>query len=114
MDRSNISQVNFHIDGVLIIDFLSLRSATNNIIVDMQNQMRTNEIRIDLLRQQNESLKCSLEKLLTMNHNNNHNSSMVSEERYEELRSQSRQEPPQRRYSYANETVPSVGFSHCS
>lgn len=78
----------------------------------MQNQIRTNEIRVDLLRRQNDSLKASLEKLLTMNHNNNHDSSMVSEERYEELRSQSRQEQPHRRYSFANETVPSVGFSH--
>lgn len=78
----------------------------------MQNQIRTNEIRVDLLRRQNESLRSSLEKLLTMNHNNNnHDSSMVSEERYEELRSQSRQDQSQRRYSYANETAPSVGSS---
>jgi hypothetical protein len=68
----------------------------------MQNQMRTNEIRIDLLRRQNDSLKSSLEKLLTMNNNNN--SSSVTGERYEELRSQSRQEQPYRRYSYGNET----------
>ncbi|CAF4735521.1 unnamed protein product [Rotaria sp. Silwood1] len=77
---------------------------TNNIIIDMQNQMRTNEIRIDLLRKQNDSLKSSLEKLLSMNNNNN-SSSLVTEERYEELRNQSRQEQSYRRYSYGNETV---------
>ncbi len=74
----------------------------------MQNQMRTNEIRIDLLRRQNESLKSSLEKLLSMN--NNHNSSSITEERYEELRSQSRQEQPYRRYSYGNETMTLVNI----
>ena len=73
----------------------------------MQNQIRTNELRIDLLRQQNESFKLSLEKLLSMNSN----SSLVSEERYEEMRNQSRQEQSYRRYSFANEIVPSVRFS---
>ncbi len=71
----------------------------------MQNQMRTNEIRIDLLRRQNDSLKSSLEKLLSIN---NSSQSLVTGERYEELRSQSRQEPPDRRYSYGNETVTPV------
>ncbi|UJR36580.1 hypothetical protein I4U23_029299 [Adineta vaga] len=81
---------------------------THNIAIDMQNQMRTNEIRVDLLRKQNESLKRSLEKLLSMNNNNNNNnnnmSSIVTEERYEELRTQSRQETAPRRYSYGNES----------
>jgi hypothetical protein len=72
----------------------------------MQNQIRTNEIRIDLLRRQNESLKSSLEKLLSMN-----NSSLVSEERYEELRTQSRQEQPYRRNSYGNESITPVNMS---
>lgn len=88
---------------------------TNNIIIDMQNQMRTNEIRIDLLRKQNDSLKSSLEKLLSMNNNNNyynnfddHNQSSITEERYEELRNQSRPEQPQRRYSYGNEAITPV------
>lgn len=40
---------------------------TNNIIVDMQNQIRTNEIRIDLLRKQSQSLKISLDKCLATN-----------------------------------------------
>lgn len=71
----------------------------------MQNQIRTNELRVDLLRQQNESLKSSLDKLLSMNNQNS-----ISEERYEELRNQSRQEQSYRRYSFANETVPSVRF----
>ncbi|CAF4350072.1 unnamed protein product, partial [Rotaria magnacalcarata] len=57
----------------------------------MQNQMRTNEIRIDLLRKQNDSLKSSLEKLLAVN---NTSPSLVTGERYEELRNQSRQEQP--------------------
>jgi hypothetical protein len=72
----------------------------------MQNQMRTNEIRIDLLRKQNDSLKSSLEKLLSMNNNNSPSS--ITEGRYEELRNQSRQEQPYRRYSYANESVTPV------
>jgi DNA repair exonuclease SbcCD ATPase subunit len=80
--------------------------ATNNIIIDMQNQLRTNEIRIDLLRKQNDSLKSSLEKLLSMN--NSHSPPLVTEERYEELRNHSRQEQPYRRYSYGNETVTPV------
>lgn len=71
----------------------------------MQNQIRTNEIRIDLLRKQNESLKASLEKLLSRNNNNNSPSSVITEERYEELRNQSKQEQPYRRYSYSNETI---------
>ncbi|CAM2705980.1 unnamed protein product [Rotaria socialis] len=75
---------------------------SNNIIIDMQNQMRTNEIRIDLLRKQNDSLKSSLEKLLAVN---NTSPSLVTGERYEELRNQSRQEQPYRRYSYSNETI---------
>ncbi len=79
--------------------------ATNNIVIDMQNQLRTNEMRIELLRKQNDSLKSSLEKLLAMN-----SQPLVSEERYEELRSQSRQEQPYRRYSYGNETVTPVDF----
>ncbi|CAF0975911.1 unnamed protein product [Adineta steineri] len=78
-------------------------STTNNIVIDMQNQMRTNEIRVDLLRKQNESLKISLEKLLSMHSNNNNTPSLITEERYEELRSQSRQEQPHRKYSYENE-----------
>lgn len=71
----------------------------------MRNQMRTNEIRIDLLRKQNESLKNSLEKLILMN---NTMPSMVTEERYEELRTQSRQEQEPRRYSYGNESASQV------
>jgi hypothetical protein len=71
----------------------------------MQNQMRTNEIRIDLLRRQNDSLKSSIEKLLSRNNNS---PSLITEERYEELRNQSRQEQPYRRYSYGNETITSV------
>lgn len=82
--------------------------ATNNIVIDMQNQMRTNEIRIDLLRKQNDSLKTSLEKLLSMN---NGSPSSITEERYEEIRNQSRQEQRSRRYSYGNETVSSVNFT---
>ena len=72
----------------------------------MQNQMRTNEIRIDLLRKQNDSLKSSLDKLISMNNNNN--SSLITGERYEELRNQSRQEQEYRRYSYGNESVTPV------
>jgi len=87
------------------ISILFYYLATNNIIIDMKNQIRTNEIRIDLLRRQNDSLKSSLEKLLSMN-----SQPLVSEERYEELRSQSRQEQPYRRYSYGNETVTPVDF----
>jgi hypothetical protein len=84
---------------------LVLHLATNNIVNDMQNQLHTNEIRIDLLRKQNDSLKSSLEKLLLRNNNS---PSMVTEERYEEIRNQSRQEQSYRRYSYGNETVTSV------
>jgi len=71
----------------------------------MQNQMRTNEIRIDLLRRQNDSLKSSIEKLLLRNNNS---PSIVTEDRYEELRNQSRQEQPYRRYSHGNEIITSV------
>lgn len=71
----------------------------------MQNQIRTNEIRIDLLRKQNESFKSSLEKLLSVN---NVSTPLVTEERYEELRNQSRQEQPYRRYSYGQETITPV------
>lgn len=81
--------------------------STNNIINDMQNQIRTNEIRIDLLRKQNDSLKSSLAKLLSMNNTQ----PLVAEDRYEELRNQSKQEQPYRRYSYGNETItPVLGF----
>lgn len=77
----------------------------------MQNQMRTNEIRIDLLRKQNDSLKSSLEKLLSINHDS---PSLVTGERYEELRNQSRQEQqqqqPYRRYSHGNESITPVKF----
>lgn len=71
----------------------------------MQNQIRTNEIRIDLLRKQNESFKSSLEKLLSVN---NVSTPLVTEERYEELRNQSRQEQPYRRYSYGQEPITPV------
>ena len=71
----------------------------------MQNQIHTNELRIDLLRKQNDSLKVSLEKFLSVQ---NHSPPMVTEERYEELRNQSRQEQLHRRYSFANETITSV------
>ena len=68
--------------------------------------MRTNEIRIDLLRKQNESLKNSIEKLLSMNTTL---PTMVTEERYEELRTQSRQEQVPRKSSFVNESIASVG-----
>ena len=73
----------------------------------MQNQIRTNEIRIDLLRKQNDSLKSSLEKLLSLN---NPSSSIVIEQRNDELRNQSRRQQSYRRYSYENETNTSVSF----
>ncbi|CAF1394768.1 unnamed protein product [Rotaria sp. Silwood1] len=80
-------------------------STTNNFVHDMQNQMRTNEFRIDSLQKQNDSLKFSLEKLqLTNNHTN---PLLVTEERYEKLRNQSKQEQSYRQYSHANETLPS-------
>jgi hypothetical protein len=87
------------------ISILFYYLATNNIIIDMKNQIRTNEIRIDLLRRQNDSLKSSLEKLLSINNNS---PSLVTEERYEEIRNQSRQEQPYRRYSYGNENITPV------
>ncbi|CAF0967377.1 unnamed protein product, partial [Rotaria sordida] len=117
MLKSNIEQLHEQIQQMdeheqMLLQYPDLNGpieheqTTNNIMIDMQNQMRTNEIRIDLLRKQNDSLKSSLEKLLSMNNNNNNNnSSLVTEERYEELRSQSRQEQPYRRYSYGNETI---------
>lgn len=74
----------------------------------MQNQIRTNEIRIDLLRKQNESLKTSLEKLLLAQQNQHSQSqvSMINEERYEELRNQSRQESMRyRRFSSGNDST---------
>ncbi|CAF3226496.1 unnamed protein product [Rotaria socialis] len=82
--------------------FLFLNLVSNNIIIDTQNQMRTNEIPIDLLRKQNDSLKSSLEKLLIVH---NTSPSLVTGERYEELRNQSRQEQSYRRYSYSNESI---------
>jgi hypothetical protein len=82
--------------------------ATNNFILDMQNQIRTNEIRIELLRKQNDSLKLSLEKLLFVQQNSS--SSTMTEQRYEQMRSQSRQEPTHRRYSHGNENTVSSAF----
>ncbi|CAF1299404.1 unnamed protein product [Adineta ricciae] len=61
---------------------------SHNIVVDMQNQMRTNEI----------------QKLLSMN---NTLPTMVTEERYEELRTQSRQEQVPRKSSFVNEPIAS-------
>ncbi|CAM2713636.1 unnamed protein product [Rotaria socialis] len=43
-------------------------STSNNFLIDMQTQMRTNELRIDLLRKQNDSLKSSLEQIRVPNH----------------------------------------------
>lgn len=54
----------------------------------MQNQIRTNEIRIDLLRKQNQSLKSSLEKLTLVQQTSIPNN--ITEERYEELRNRNR------------------------
>jgi hypothetical protein len=71
----------------------------------MQNQMRTHELRIDLLQKENDSLKYSLEKFLLSN-----NRPIVTEERYEELRNQSRQEQSYRQYSHVNETITSVCY----
>lgn len=42
-------------------------TASNNLLLDMKNQLRTNELRIDVLQKQNDSLKVSLEKLRTSN-----------------------------------------------
>ncbi|CAF3055254.1 unnamed protein product [Rotaria sp. Silwood2] len=83
-------------------------STTNNFVHDMQTQMQTNELRIDLLQKQNDSLKFSLEQLRpTTNHTN---PLLVTEERYEELRNQSRQEQSYYQYSHANETLPPVNY----
>ncbi len=71
----------------------------------MQNQLRTNALRIDVLQKENTALKSSLEKFLLLN-----NSPIVTEERYEELRSQSRQEQSYRPYAHTNETITSVGY----
>ncbi|CAF3826870.1 unnamed protein product [Rotaria sordida] len=71
-------------------------STTNNFVHDMQNEMRTNELRIDLLQKQNDSLKFSLGKL---QHTNNHtNSSLVIDE---QLKNQLRQQQ-----QHTNETLP--------
>ncbi len=69
----------------------------------MQHQMRTHELRIDSLQKENDTLKSSLEKLLLSN-----NRPTVTEERYEELRNQSRQEQPSRSYFHPHETLASV------
>ncbi|UJR09537.1 hypothetical protein I4U23_013774 [Adineta vaga] len=62
---------------------------SDNLIHDMQNQMRANELRIDLLRQQNDSFKISLENLPLSNRSTN--LSRISEE------------PSHRRHSFTNE-----------
>ena len=87
-----------------LIEFLrlSFSLATQNLIADMQNQIRTNEIRIDLLRKQNQSLKSSLDKLMLVQQTAF--SSNVTEERYEEMRNQSRMD------SFRNESTSSVSF----
>jgi hypothetical protein len=71
----------------------------------MQNQMRTHELRIDLLQKENDSLKSSLEKFLLSN-----NRPIVTEECYEEIRNQSRQEQSYPQYLHANKTITSVYF----
>jgi F0F1-type ATP synthase delta subunit len=72
---------------------------SDNLIHDMQTQMRTNELHIDVLQKQNTSLKSSLEKLLLTSSNTN--LSPVTED----LRSQ-----PSHRYSYSNEIETPVNY----
>ncbi|CAF5163081.1 unnamed protein product, partial [Rotaria magnacalcarata] len=62
----------------------------------MQTQMRTNELRIDLLRKQNDSLKSSLEQIRMPNHHTTLPS--VSEEL--------RQEQTDHHSSYTHESLP--------
>lgn len=51
---------------------------SDELIHDMQNQMRSNENQIDLLRKQNDSFKISLDNLLLSNRSSN--LSRISEE----------------------------------
>ena len=51
---------------------------SDELIHDMQNQMRSNEVQIDSLRKQNDSFKVSLDNLLLSNRSSN--LSRISEE----------------------------------
>ncbi|CAF0955792.1 unnamed protein product [Adineta ricciae] len=60
---------------------------SDELIHDMQNQMRSNEVQIDLLRKQNDSFKISLDNLLLSNRSSN--LSRISEE----IQDQSHRQP---------------------
>ncbi|CAF4434555.1 unnamed protein product, partial [Adineta steineri] len=74
---------------------------SDNLIHDMQNQMQTNELRIDLLRKQNDSLKSSLGNCLLKNNINN--PSKITQE----SRDSTRHEESHRQDSLRNEIVTS-------
>ncbi|CAF0931311.1 unnamed protein product [Didymodactylos carnosus] len=78
---------------------------TNNIVEDMQNQIQANEIRIDLLRRQTESLRSSLEKILNT-HNNNQQltTTTIDEEKFQKIRNHSRMMISERRNSFNSDT----------
>jgi hypothetical protein len=92
--KSNIEQLHQQINEREQIS-VQHPDLNDNIIHDMQNQMRTNDLHIDVLQKQNDSLKTSLDKLLVTN------PPVLTEE----LRNQSH-----RRYSYSNETVTPVNY----
>ncbi len=92
MDIINLSQVN---DILFSLTLYICFTVSDNLVHDMQNQMRTNELHVDLLRKQNSSLENFL---------------LATEERHNELRNQSKQEQSHHRYSYANEIVTPVCY----
>ncbi|CAF3786957.1 unnamed protein product, partial [Adineta steineri] len=89
---SKYSDINEHNQTIL---------ASDNLIHDMQNQMQTNELRIDLLRKQNDSLKSSLGNCLLKNNINN--LSKITQE----SRDSTRHEESHRQDSLRNEIVTS-------
>ena len=65
MERLFLHPVSWHRRLSFLFHFLLSYSAPNDLLVDMQNQMRNNECHIDLLRKQNESLNDSAQQLMS-------------------------------------------------
>ncbi|CAF1393627.1 unnamed protein product [Adineta ricciae] len=64
---------------------------SDELVHDMQNQMRSNEVQIDLLRKQNDSFKVSLDNLLLSNRSSN--LSRISEEIQDQSHRQPKSKP---------------------
>ena len=68
MDLIKPYQVNYVLFSLALYSFFI---ASDNLVHNMENQMRINELHIDSLRKQNDSLKSSLENVLLINNSTN-------------------------------------------